>query len=39
MKIGRNKIKNKLDKIIKFLFINIWKIITFKEYYESIVKR
>ena len=39
MKIGRNKMKNKLDKIIKYLLKNNWKIITFKEYYESIVKR
>ena len=39
MKVGRKQIKEKLDKIIKFLLKNNWKIITFKEYYETIIKK
>lgn len=37
MKIGRRNLLKKIDLIIKYLKKNNWKIMTFREYYESIV--
>ncbi len=38
MHVGRRNLHYKLDKVIKLLKKNNWKIVTFKQYYESITK-